>query len=348
MSNRLGKLIACVALLSAMAGWADTITWVGPSGNWSDASNWQNEAGGNVAPKAGDDVVINAAVTVTLDGEESTPALKSLTVGGRAAESKLLFSKWDAALVASTVTVAEKGVITCQGAYEKENMGRVWIQCADLTVAAGGTIDVDGCGYLAAEKPTSTSVYPEGYGPGRSRKEGMGASHGGLGGLSVYQVDKNQLMGRVADFGDMLYDNPAAPVEPGSSGSGSYWAKGGAGGGAVRVEASGRVTITGAILASGGSHAHAADNKQYAKDSHVTSGAGGSVYITCSTFAGTNGVIRADGGNGHFVLAQPTAGASVYGYDAPDGAGDNAGGGGMIAIHYDAEKQKDGKVDRCE
>ena len=340
MSNRLGKLIACVALLSAMAGWADTITWVGPSGNWSDASNWQNEAGGNVAPKAGDDVVVNAAVTVTLDGEESTPALKSLTVGGGAAESKLLFSKWDAALVASTVTVAEKGVITCQGAYEKENMGRVWIQCADLTVASGGKIDVDKCGYMANEKAASGVL--NGYGPGAAIEYGMGASHGGLGGLNVWHngTGKNPMIGRSPDFGDVLYDDPVAPLEPGSSGRSSTGNRGGDGGGAVRIEASGRVTVNGAILASGGAQSN---SSRYGSNSHGTSGSGGSVYISCETFAGANGVIRADGGYGHFQLqyyADPALDFSTqYGLGEPTDFGDCAGGGGMIAIHYDAMRQ---------
>ena len=343
MSNRLNNLLVGIILLSAMAGQADTVTWIGPSGNWSDASNWQNGVGANVVPNAGDDVVIDAAVTVTLDGEESTPTLKSLTVGGGAAESKLLFTKWNAAVVATTVNVSNKGVLTCLGSFEKDGMGRVWVQCTDMIIASGGKIDVDKCGYLAKERPASGAV--NGCGPGAAVEYGMGASHGGLGGLNVWCSLKHPMTGRSPDFSDMLYDDPVAPLEPGSSGRSSSSSRGGDGGGAVRIEAAGRVTVNGAILASGGSQGNWG---QYNNNWHGTSGSGGSVYISCETFAGVNGVIRADGGNGHFQLqyyADPALDFSLkYGFGEPTDYGDCAGGGGMIAIHYDATRQTDDLV----
>ena len=335
------RFVLALNVAAASAGFSDTLTWVGETGNWSEAANWRNGSGANAVPVAGDDVVIDSAVTVTLDLASSTPALKSLTVGGGAVESKLVFAKWDVALVATMVVVANKGVLTCQGAYEKENMGRVWIQCTDLTVVAGGKIDVDECGYLAAEMPASG--YLSGYGPGRASTDGMGASHGGLGGLAVFSDQKNPLRAREPDFSDMLYDDPEAPVEPGSSGYTSQYAKGGAGGGAVRIEATGRVTVNGAILASGGG---VVQEKYWSNDSHHTGGSGGSVYITCETFAGDGGTILADGGNGHYALSWSNSLGrnSIWGYDPPNSYGDSVGGGGMIAICYAVDKQTDGLV----
>ena len=280
----------------------------------------------------GGDVTVAAGETVEIDA--TTQSLKSLTIAGR-----VTVTSWDACLKATTVTVSDGGVLTCTGAFEKASMGRVWIQCQDLTVAAGGKIDVSECGYLSADK--TTSGLANGYGPGAAVQYGMGASHGGLGGLNVWSASSNPMLGRKGDFSDMLYDNPVEPIEPGSSGRSSQYCKGGCGGGAVRIEATGRVTVNGAILASGGGVAKA---DIYTKNSHGTAGAGGSIYISCETFAGQGGVLRADGGNGHFVLErrQNEAGtyiSSVYGYEKPEDLGDMAGGGGMIAIHYAAERQ---------
>ncbi len=238
------------------------------------------------------------------------------------------------------MVIEDGGVLTCVGSTDKSTMGRVWVQCTDLTVKEGGKIDVSECGYLSPDQPSSGNV--DGYGPGASISPGMGASHGGLGGLNVWSSTSNPLTPRKADFSDMLYDDAAAPVEPGSSGRSSQWKKGGSGGGAVRIEASGRVTVAGSILASGGD---TAQKDQYSRNAHGTAGAGGSIYITCATFAGTNGVLRADGGKGHFTLdrrkdeAGKWLSSSVYGYEKPATYGDMAGGGGRIAIHYSAEKQ---------
>lgn len=290
-------------------------------------------ARGAVEWAEGADVVVAAGEAVEIDA--TTPALKSLSVAGT-----VTVRSWNACIRATTVTVADGGVLTCTGAFEKEKMGRVWISCADLVVATGGKIDVSECGYLAAERPASGTPV-NGYGPGASVSYGMGASHGGLGGLNVWSVQDNPILGRKADFSDMLYGDPDAPVEPGSSGRSSVYKKGGCGGGAVCIEATGRVTVNGAILASGGG---VAKSDIYARSSHGTAGSGGSVFIVCETFAGAGGVIRADGGDGHFTLArrQDDAGQwinSVYGYETPDIYGDMAGGGGRIAIRYATASQ---------
>ena len=331
-----GKIIlSCIAwiALTSMAS-ASTLTWVGGDGDWSDAANWENELGGSVLPAAGDNVVIQSDSEVTITLAAATPALASLTIGGGSATNKICVIDWNASIDAAAVKIDAKGVLTCQGAFEKTDMGRVWIKCTDLDIAAGGVIDVTACGYLAQGKLASGMA--NGYGPGAAVNYGMGASHGGAGGMCVYSYMAGTLpMLHVnASYGNVLYDDPEAPVEPGSSGRASNYARGGSGGGVVRVEATGRVAVAGAILASG-QETVSASAGVYNQNSHGTAGAGGSIYITCDTFAGTNGVIRADGGDGHFVLLN-------FYPSMPMSYGDMVGGGGMIAIHYDAEHQVEG------
>ena len=306
-------------------------TWsgAGETADFADALNWE-PAG---APVDDDVLTIPAGGAVTLGA--STPNLDMLVIAGT-----VTVTNWEACIRATEARIANGGVLTCTGAFTKEEMGRVWIQCEDLTVDAGGRIDVTECGYLAKEKPASGLL--DGFGPGRARSfYGIGAAHGGIGGYNVWNASNSESFTRTKPaFEDYLYDDPTAPVEPGSSGRTSQWRKGGSGGGAVRIEATGRVTVNGSVLANGGD----VPGDTYGKYSHGTGGSGGSVYITCKTFAGANGVIRAEGGDGHMVLYRPQtdAGAwlsSTWGYDFPEDLGDMAGGGGMIAIHYDAAEQ---------
>ena len=300
--------------------------WTGDGGtaDWSDVANWE-PAG---APGDDDVLTIPAGGAVTIGA--ATSNLSSLVIAG-----SVTVTNWEARIRAAEVRIAKGGVLTCTGAIKKEAMGRVWIQCEDLTVDAGGKIEVSECGYLAKEKPASGIL--DGYGPGRARScYGIGAAHGGIGGYNVWNSSNGESFTRTKPaFEDYLYDDPTAPVEPGSSGRTSQWKKGGSGGGAVRIEATGCVTVNGSVLADGGD----APGALYSGYSHGTGGSGGSVYITCKTFAGVNGVIRAEGGDGHMVLYRPGSANSVWGYDAPGDLGDMAGGGGMIAIHYDAAEQ---------
>ena len=110
-----------------------------------------------------------------------------------------------------------------------------------------------------------------------------------------------------------MYGSSNAPTGPGSGGGKivtAPLATGGSGGGAIRIEASGAVTMNGTITANG----------SFPVDSsYGGGGSGGSIYIMCNTFGGdTNGVLRAAGGDG-------IAGGSG------DGGG---GGGGRIAVWY--------------
>ena len=118
------------------------------------------------------------------------------------------------------------------------------------------------------------------------------------------------------------YDDPAAPALPGSSGSSHNNGYGGDGGGVVRIEATGSVTVNGSVLADG------RNASSYGGDGSGSNwgqpGAGGSIWITCGTISGS-GVIRAAGGGGDNPLINSIPAL--------------AAGGGMIAIDYNPSLQ---------
>jgi hypothetical protein len=262
------------------------------SGNWTNEATW-----GGTVPQVGDDATINNGVTVTVDA--STAPLNSLTNNGT-----LVFSGWNTVVTSTTVTV--NGTVT-HLANTDSNGGdgwtpdqRVWIACANLTVAAAGIINVNSMGYPGRPSGSSSS----GCGPGGSPAFNFagGAGYGGKGGTSG-NTPPNP--------GGVTYGDPTQPQDPGSGAGGNNANQGssGAGGGVVRIQATGNVTVNGTISANGGDGGL----------NHGPGGSGGSIYITCLTFAGTDGTICADGGKG------------------PDFGG--SGGGGRIAVVYDTSAQ---------
>lgn len=131
-----------------------------------------------------------------------------------------------------------------------------------------------------------------GYGPGRARGPYSGGGYGGSGGW--YSVEARA---------GLPYGDSNAPAQAGSSGYGDAGATyiGGDGGGLIRIEAAGTISVKGQMLARG----------QNPYVNAYGSGAGGGIYLRCRTFAGdANGQLIADGGSG---------------------AG-TAGGGGRIAV----------------
>jgi hypothetical protein len=259
-----GVLTVCLGLGWPMAAMAAKSTTATSSGNWTDGI-WN--AG---APDEGDDVTIDSGVTVTLS---STPAygLNSFTANGT-----LVFTNWDTSLSAATVTIGATGSATLPPAFTDSQMSnRVYFICTDFTLASGGSINVNGKGWaggLGTPSPTA------GSGPGRG-----GVAYGG-GGASY--VGLGQSGGDALGIPGPIYGVKEAPLDPGSGGGGDSASAtpGGAGGGAVRIEASGTVSVNGPINANG----------------NIGGGSGGSIFITCRIFAGTGGVLSADGANGTY------------------------------------------------
>lgn len=299
----------------------------GGDGRWSTASNWS----GGVLPAEGGAVSIAGGVTVTVDCQ--TPELASLTVSGEG--TTLVFD--DGALAAPDALVAEvraADVQILEGAVvtharntmqvadylasgEWKMNARVHISCSNLTVDADSAIDVDGKGFYQTD--TSNDEYG-GPGPGGGNvnaKTARGAAgHGGYGsGTHLHDVAEPYVAG-------MPYGSFRTPVWCGSAGDrGSDVSKlGFPGGGAVRIAATGTVTVDGRISANSVA-VDGTDGSRYG-------GSGGSIWISSKTVVGS-GTLSADGG-----LGSSTGSSNAY-----------TGGGGRIAVEYDpAEMDKLGSL----
>ena len=322
--GRLVCLLAAAAVICVgfpMPLHSATCTWTGPAvGYWDDGANWSTGA----APQAGDDVTINIwkdssynSMNVTITN--TTPVFNSVTIGSGYV-CTLTMTNWNTCLRANTITIGKRGTLTCatgKDQTETNAMSRVWVKCGDMTIVSGGKIDVSGKGFgLSTVSGSTGSGLGPGAGVGADAQTIMqsGAAHGGYGGAW-------------RGIRPFPYDNPVEPVLPGSSGGRSkYGSAVSSGGGVVRIEATGTVTVNGSIIAS-------AENSKYYNTTTTandnTAGAGGSIFIDTSVFKGVNGVLRADGGS----AVSPTAKNSS-----------RVGGGGMIAVHYDTSLQENGFV----
>ncbi|MDD5707853.1 MAG: G8 domain-containing protein [Kiritimatiellae bacterium] len=300
MSHRWGLSVALAGLMTLGAKAANEWTPTTGTNDWFDDDNWSLEH----YPQAGEDVVIaNAGAGVLLTN--STAALGSLTISNSAT---LVFTNWTTALNATTVTIGAGGTVTCAGPFTNAPAmsNRVYIVCTDLNLAYGGKINVDSRGYSGG-----TIGSQSGNGPGNVYGGRRGAAYGGYGGWTWLTANNGI---------NNTYGSASAPTWPGSGGA--YDATqsgvdGGHGGGAVRLEVSGTLVLNGTISAVGGNCTpFIADGGHYG-----AGGSGGGIYITCSnTVAGTTGVLQADGGAG-----MPWGGN---------------GGGGRIALVYDAAAQR--------
>ncbi|MBI2438523.1 MAG: G8 domain-containing protein, partial [Lentisphaerae bacterium] len=269
---------------------AATVTWIASGTNdWFGTNNWSSQS----APTNGDEVVINYTnVGVLLTN--TTAELSSLLITNAAT---LIFSNWDTTLNATNIYILRNAIVTCVGPLTNNVMtNNVYLNCSNLTVAGGGKIDVNGKGYRGGYYTTG------GYGPGGAvANTAHGASHGGMGGGQT----------AASSAPKYIYDRPESPN---LAGSGGAWWNGLTchGGGAIRVAATGTVTVDGVVSA----------NATDSSDNSYGGGSGGAVWITCSRIIGT-GVVSAAGGKG----------------GAPTGYGGH-GGGGRIAIVYDTAAQQ--------
>lgn len=254
--------------------------WTGGTGVWEAPGNWTPPG----MPGIYDRVSI-ADGTAVINQPRHTAAV---TVGSG---GTLIFTNWVAPLTARDVTVATDGLVTLPPAFAAGVMSnRVWFICTNLTVAAGGRIDADGKGYLGGYNGQP------GHGPGggEGNHHGGGGGNGGTGWCGTYLR------------GGPAYGEHEDPIYPGSGGGAhpDTRSRGGAGGGAIRIEALGEVIVDGTITADGGTGA----------TYYSGGGSGGSVAIDCRRFGGI-GVVTANGG-----LCANTGGG---------------GGGGRIAVKYD-------------
>lgn len=273
---------------------SELVEWTGADPtdptDWFSPANWN----GNSVPTAGDNVLIPYGASVVLSN--TTPELASAYVAGT-----LVFTNWTTCLSATNVVVVPSGIITCAGPFtDTEMSNRVWIACADFTVSTGGKVDVTDKGY---GKPTTVPIAAgAAWGPGKAETSTCGGAHGGYGG--------GGWAGDGTIYGSI--DEPTTPGSTGKTKNGTNSAKGIPAGGVVRIDASGIVTINGAINANG--HVSGSFNNSGA-------GSGGSILVYASKIVANGGSIAANGGN-----------ANNYGTMYP-------AGGGRIALHYDTSVQ---------
>jgi hypothetical protein len=291
-SSILAVIGACLLVAEAAQG-VDR-TWDGGASDakWSNPTNWDGDAS---VPTDGDNVTIGSTgggVTLT----NATPLLGTFSISN----NTLTFSdttNLEAVLRASNVVVKNLGTLT-HAVNATTNApwlpnARVCLLCTNLTILAGGKIDVNSKGYQA------------GCGPGRGAA-GAGAWYGGGG-----YGGEGGIGNATAGTAGQPYGSLSSPVAPGSGGGRGTPNACAYGGGWIFVNALGHVCVNGSLLAAGANSPGGGDG--------TGAGSGGGIYVTCRTFGGTNGIIRADGGLGTTISG--------------------AGGGGRIAIHYDTTEQ---------
>lgn len=317
-----------------------TAYWTGAAGGrWGDAANWSIGA----VPNENYDVMLtNASVVV----DEAIPPVHAITVGNGSENCTLTVSNANSTITAKYITVANKGVITCAGPFTNETqMARVHIVCTNLSIVAGGKIDVSQKGWSGALwtriSGTNTAISRYGFGPGAGGYAGIPAGYAGFSG--AWHGGRGSSYWLLSNTQKVSYGDAAHPVTAGSGGdmpigyggeiSGS---RGWSGGGVVRIEASGSVTVNGSVLANGGgSNNHG--------DSRDTYGAGGSIWITCKAISGS-GTVSATGGSGGDPR-YPIGYWRQLTQNFTDLKNGFPGGGGRIAIDYDPEAQATATVD---
>jgi hypothetical protein len=232
-----------------------------------------------------------------------TPASPfNLTVGGGA-----VVCPQPSFPVLSNLNITAGGLFTSLSGQSNLDL----VVLANVNVAAGGAIAVDANGFAQASGP----------GAGQSAGgSGSGAGYGGLGGASA-----------TAAPGGTNYGSAQQPVDQGSGGGfGSGPLYGGSqGGGAIRLNVGGVLTVDGQFSANG----------NWGLQDNSGGGSGGSIWVTAGTLAG-NGQITADGGEGELYGGGGGAGGRIALYSRANvfagfvsvfgGEGDYRGADGSI------------------
>lgn len=184
----------------------------------------------------------------------------------------------------SSVTI--NGTVTTSQNSTAETYKFSHTTTGDYTISSTGIINVNEKGYTP------------GYGPGKggNGNGAGGAGYGGEGGRGTSAA------------GGPAYGSTTQPENIGSGGGTDGLGNNRGGGGAVKIDAGGTLTINGSITANGGT--------SLTGTSDVGGGSGGSIWLISSTLAGS-GSLSANGGNG-----------------GPAGQNAGAGGGGRIAVYY--------------
>ena len=257
---------------------------------------------GGAAPTAGADVHVPGDATIELSGE--TPVFGSITVDGT-----ILFTTSNNCLRAGSVRVGKGGRLQAGPPFGGSSAvsNRVWVVCDTFTLDKGGRINAIGAGFWGGT--AAHSAAGPGAGSNAQDTRAIAGSHGGFNTTSP--------MGKAA------YGSAEWPETAGSGGWRSTEDMAGSnGGGVVRIDATGVVTIDGEICAD------SPDMVQSVNYGRSAPGAGGSILVTCSHIAGA-GKMSARGG--HSSGAERASDSS--------NRKSSPGAGGRIAVHYDPQVQ---------
>jgi hypothetical protein len=231
-------------------------------------------------------IVDNAGARGTNTIVSQSPAVVSfanLTVtGGANAYSTLLSSLGNLTIASnSTLTYSNRSAV---------------VSATNVVIQAGGALIMDGMGFGPNAGPgAGRSLYSQTHG-----YTGGGGGYGGYGGNGFVGEAPS---GFVSAAGGNSYGTVAEPVDAGSGGGGEQNLGGGAGGGVLRLNVTGTLTVDGSLTANG-----------RAAPGPSGGGSGGSLWLTVGALSGA-GVISANGGAG-----SPLSGGG--------------GGGGRISISY--------------
>ena len=176
--------------------------------------------------------------------------------------------------------------------------GNISMSVVALSTSSSAYLSADGYGEAA------DNGAGRGYRNDTNLTSGSGASHGGRGNP-----------GYLTDSTRGIYGSALRPQTKGSGGGSSCGAVAGAGGGTIRLEVSGTLTLEGYIRANGAGGARSSCHSYRG----AGGGAGGSIWVTTNRLAGSNGRFYASGGAG---------GGSRTAYRG------GGGGGGRVAVYY--------------
>ncbi len=288
---------------------AATVTYTGStSSTWNTAANWST---GSV-PTSADAVTISgsSATTVTIySGQVAN--FSSLTIGGGTATTTVVLigtigTGTDITILPNGVLEQKNnvpqtisGTLTVGGmlTHTANNTTQAYVvdfTAQTITINAGGSVDVMGRGYA------SSAGLGSGPGGGAGDTYAGGGGHGGNGANGNYNG--------VGDQGGVAYCDITNVNTIGSAGGRAT--TGGKGGGLIRLNAAGTVTINGSILANSGAGIN---------NTTAGGGAGGGVKIVGGTITGTPASFDISGGVPY----------TIFGY----GGG---GGGGCAQLEYTA------------
>ena len=267
-------------------------SWTGGAGtsNWEDGANW-SPAG---IPGASDDIVINTATTVNLNGASSISSL-TLGISGGGTASVLNFN-YDA-IATSPLTMSGSLLVYGSAIIQHTVASSTGAIVGKINLNVGGnasitgSINADAAGYQGGQGP----------GTGAQNVNAGGAGYGGVGGTG------NNSSGQ-GGTGGASYGSSTAPTALGSGGGNAYCNPGGTGGGAIQLTAIGTTTISGTLSVNGGNGTSSCW--------YGGGGSGGSIYITTGVLAG-NGSLQAKGGAG-YATAGSGAGGRIAVYYATD------------------------------